>query len=79
MRTTKLVGRFKRDYKRELRGRYALELNELLRPVIDWLVTDKPLPENYRDHALRGPWKGHRDCHIEGDLLLFPVELTHGP
>jgi len=71
MRTTKPVGRFKRDFKRELRGRYGRDLDELLRPVIDSLVADEPLPESYRDHALIGPWKGHRDCHIKPDLVLI--------
>jgi len=71
MRTTKPVGRFKRDYKRELQGRYGPKLDELLRPVIDLLVADESLPERYRDHALTGPWKGHRDCHVKPDLVLI--------
>jgi len=35
------------------------------------LAENKPLPENYRDHALIGNWKGYRECHLKPDLLLI--------
>ena len=35
------------------------------------LLNRLPLPENYQDHALVGEWKGYRDCHIQGDLVLI--------
>ena len=28
------------------------------------------LPPSRRDHALKGEWKGHRECHVEPDWLL---------
>ena len=35
------------------------------------LAADQPLPWQFRDHALVGEWKGYRDCHIRGDLVLI--------
>ena len=32
---------------------------------------DRALPENNRDHALRGDWVGYRESHIKPDLLLI--------
>ena len=46
-----------------------------LRHVIDLLINEKPLPEIYNDHPLRGNFSGTRDCHIEPDwLLIYAVE-----
>lgn len=39
--------------------------------VVSLLAADAPLPEKYRDHALTGGWKDHRDCHIRPDLVLI--------
>jgi mRNA interferase YafQ len=39
--------------------------------LVSLLATDVPLPEKYRDHALSGDWKDHRDCHIRPDLVLI--------
>jgi mRNA interferase YafQ len=42
-----------------------------LRELILLLLAGEALPERYRDHGLRGPWKGYRDAHIEPDWLLI--------
>ena len=42
----------------------------LMEQVIDLLADDIPLPQKYRDHALAGDWKGHRECHVMPDWLL---------
>jgi mRNA interferase YafQ len=34
------------------------------------LLHEQPLPSQYRDHALKGSWKDHRELHIEPDWLL---------
>ena len=58
---------FKRDLKvAKKRG----EDLQLLRAVMDKLITGIPLEANYRDHALTGNWKGFRECHVKGDWLL---------
>ena len=71
MRTIERTSQFKRDYKRELKGRYRAELDEIFLPVIKALMQDQPLPVEYRDHQLTGNWKDHRDCHIKPDLVLI--------
>ena len=71
MRTIRRTARFKRDYKREARGRHRRTLDRDLLAVVSLLAADAPLPERYRDHALTGDWKDHRDCHVRPDLVLI--------
>jgi len=41
--------------------------------TVDLLIDGGPMPPNYRDHALKGNYKGYRECHVdgEGDWLLI--------
>lgn len=71
MRTIERTNQLKRDYKRELKGQHRATLEEDFREVLKLLVTDQPLPERYRDHALTGNWREFRDCHIKPDLVLI--------
>lgn len=71
MRTIDPTTRFKRDYKRELKGRYRATLEADLVFVFGLLAQDQPLPARLRDHALTGDWADHRDCHIKPDLVLI--------
>ncbi|EHK58019.1 type II toxin-antitoxin system YafQ family toxin [Allomesorhizobium alhagi] len=71
MRTIRRTTRFKRDYKREAKGRHRQQLDKDLLAIITLLATDVPLAEKYRDHALTGTWSDHRDCHIRPDLVLI--------
>jgi len=59
--------KFKRDYKRELKGRYKVTLQKILAETVQTLANGETLPEKYHDHALTGNWKGFRDCHIKPD------------
>lgn len=43
----------------------------LLEKVIPSLQNNIPLEEKYRDHELRGKYKGFRECHIAPDWLLI--------
>ncbi len=72
MLTLVWAGRFRRDVKRiEKRGYDLSKLKEAL----TLLVEQKPLPEHYSDHPLKGEWKGYRDLHLEPDwLLLYRIE-----
>ena len=65
-------GRFKRDVRRaEKRGKDMSKL----RAVLLLLIAGESLPLIYRDHPLRGEWKGFRDLHIEPDwLLLYRID-----
>lgn len=67
MRSPVRSSAFRRDVKRaRKRGKDTAKL----RQVISLLVAGEPLPEQYKDHPLRGTWKGYRDAHIEPDWLL---------
>jgi len=71
MRTIERSSAFKRDYKREAKGRYRATLDNDLKVVLVALATDQPLDVKYRDHDLSGDWAGYRECHIKPDLLLI--------
>lgn len=71
MRRIERTAQFKRDYKREKRGRQRVGLDESLFQFVAWLVADARLPDRARDHALSGEWKDFRDCHIRPDLVLI--------
>ena len=75
MRTISRTGKFKRDFRRELKGLHhktlAIDLATLLRE----LAADRPLEPRHRDHALTGDWKDHRDCHVKPDLVLVYRKL----
>ena len=71
MRTINRTGQFKRDYKREKKGRHRETLDADLVEVVSKLVADEALEERHHDHTLTGNWKDHRDCHIKPDLVLI--------
>lgn len=71
MRKIERTTQFKKDYKREARGRYKAVLEPALIEVIDLLAIDQELPGRYFDHSLVGQWKDFRDCHIKPDLVLI--------
>jgi mRNA interferase YafQ len=68
MRAIEWTSQFKRDYKRENKGQHRATLDVDLFPAVDALANDQELEPRYRDHALVGEWKDHRDCHIKPDL-----------
>jgi mRNA interferase YafQ len=71
MRTIERSTAFKRDYKREAKGRHRATLDETLKAVLAALATDQPLGTRLRDHDLSGDWAGYRECHLKPDLLLI--------
>ena len=71
MRTISQSSQFKRDPKREAKGPHRSALTSDFVKIFDALANDKPLPEKYRDHALTGDWKDHRDCHVKPNLVLI--------
>ena len=79
MRTIEATGSFRRDLKRERKGKYRKSIDPLLRAVLHLLCANKPLPTANRDHPLSGDWNGYRDCHLKPDLVLIyrlPNEST---
>ncbi len=71
MRKIDPTGRFRRDLKRELKGRYRRVIVDDLDELIALLAVDAPLEPRHHDHALTGDWKDHRDCHVKPDLVLI--------
>ena len=71
MRRIERTSRFKRDYKRESRGRHRTYPDELLATIAETLANDRPLEPRHHDHALSGEWRDYRDCHLKPDLLLI--------
>ena len=68
MKKVSQTRQFSRDVKRmRKRGKDLHKLQE----VVKLLVEGTPLPPNYRDHPLIGPWQPSRDCHIEADWILI--------
>ena len=71
MRRIEHSASFKRDRRRESKGRHRAGLNAILTEALQHLVYDLSLGEQYRDHALAGNWSDHRDCHLKPDLILI--------
>lgn len=71
MRTIERSSAFKRDYKREAKGRHRTTLDEALKSVLLALATDQVLDARYRDHDLSGDWAAYRENHVKPDLLLI--------
>ena len=71
MRRIETTNAFKRDYRRESKGKHRAALESNFANVAQALAKDDPMAERYRDHALTGEWNDHRDCHIKPDLVLI--------
>ena len=50
-------------------GRY--DMVRLKEAMILLIANDAPLGAEWMDHALKGEWADHRECHIGGDFLLI--------
>lgn len=65
---------FKRDFKRLVKKHRDVEK---LRKVIELIVSGQTdvLYQKYRNHFLKGAYKGYQECHIEADwLLIYKIE-----
>lgn len=54
MRRIERTGQFRRDWKRESKGRYRDVLAGEFVTILTALVNDRPLDPRHRDHALAG-------------------------
>ena len=66
-----LTGKFKKSLK--LAKKRGLNIS-LMESVVDTLLQGLPLDEKYRDHELKGKYKGFRECHIQPDWLLIYLQ-----
>jgi mRNA interferase YafQ len=54
-------------------GRY--DMVRLKEAMILLIANNAPLGAEWLDHALKGEWADHRECHIGGDfLLIYQIE-----
>ena len=61
---------FAKDWERLTHsGRY--DMKRLKEAMLLLIANDAALPPEWLDHALKGDWGGHRECHIGGDFLLI--------
>lgn len=61
---------FRKDWERLSRsGRF--DMVRLKQAMLLLIANDAPLGAEWLDHALKGPWADHRECHIGGDFLLI--------
>lgn len=68
MKQVSQTTQFARDIKRmRKRGKDLSKLQS----VVKHLAEGKQLHAKHRDHALIGPWKPARDCHVEPDWILI--------
>lgn len=65
------TGKFKKSLK--LAKKRGLDIG-LMENVVDTLLQGLPLDEKYRDHELKGKYKGFRECHIQPDWLLIYLQ-----
>ncbi|MDO5022148.1 MAG: type II toxin-antitoxin system YafQ family toxin [Eubacteriales bacterium] len=72
MLKVKFTTAYKKSYK--LMKKRGMNIS-LLDEVVDCLRQGKTLENKYRDHALKGNFKGFRECHIQPDwLLIYLIE-----
>ncbi len=62
---------FSSQFKKDLKKHYLEVVSVSWIEVLSFLIEDKDLPKKYCDHALKGDFKGYRDCHIKPDLVLI--------
>jgi len=62
------TAKYRKDIKRAIKQKLDISL---LNEVILTLLEGKPLAPKYNDHALKGDYRGHRECHISPDWLLI--------
>lgn len=70
---------FLKDWDRLARsGRY--DMHALKRAMLLIAANDGPLGAEWKDHPLKGDWRGHCECHVGGDfLLIYYVDAKAGP
>ena len=73
-RTADYTKAFLKDWQRlSHSGRY--DMGRLKEAMLLLIANDAPLGAEWLDHALKGDWSDHRECHIGGDfLLIYQVE-----
>lgn len=70
MYTVKFTSKFKKDYKLYQKRGYDMDKIKKVISLIASGTNQDTLINEYKDHSLKGNWKGFRECHILPDWLL---------
>ena len=73
-RSVRWTRQFKRDYRRERKGRHRDTIQLDLATILRALASDEALEARRRDPALSGSWGDCRDCHLRPNLVLIDRE-----
>ena len=65
------IRRHKQFIKDNLKTKITDEQFEKFTIYLNLLIKSEPLPIEARDHELKGNWKGFREFHLGGDLLVI--------
>jgi len=65
--TVHYSNQFKKDLKKAAKQRKNISQ---LKSLVNQLQNNMQLETKYKDHALKGNYSKHRECHIEPDWLL---------
>jgi mRNA interferase YafQ len=71
MRKIREQARFGKDMELLVKRGASDELLELIEDIIGRLQKNEPLPASAKPHPLYGKWRGYRDLHILGDLVMI--------
>ena len=71
MKSLKTSTQYRKDLKR-----YRNKPQKLvaLKQVLELLINEQPIPQEYYPHMLQGEYKGCMECHIQGDFLLIWID-----
>lgn len=67
--------RFRKDVNKAERSNVDLSSTK---DVVSKLLNGVKLDEKYKDHPLRGKYKGYRECHVQPGLLLIYKRSKNG-
>ena len=68
MKILRYSTQYKKDFKRYKRRPETLQT---LLEVFKMLENEEKLPKEFKEHKLKGQYKGCMECHIEEDILLI--------
>ena len=67
----KYTAQFKKELKAAVKRGYDINELQFVVKLIAEGTNSSELCEKYKDHELKGKWRGFRECHIRPDWLLI--------
>ncbi|MDQ3288783.1 MAG: type II toxin-antitoxin system YafQ family toxin [Pseudomonadota bacterium] len=63
------TAQFRKDWE-DIKGAGRQDLSRAKAGMMLLVADDAPMPPEYKDHPLKGPWSRYREFHAGGDLLV---------